>query len=96
MALWSSLSFSGYSTFLGSFTLFQGSTLEEADLVNSKDYLDILRRLYQEHLKRPPGNNLDPIAIATWGAILYVGQGRPETITAIRASLDMHYRNGAR
>jgi outer membrane protein OmpA-like peptidoglycan-associated protein len=36
MVLWSSLSFSGYSMFLGSFTLFHGSTLEEADLMNSK------------------------------------------------------------
>lgn len=69
---------------------------ELVELVQSKEHLDVLRRLYHEHLKRPAGNNLDPLAVATWGAALYVGAGSPATITAIRQLLDFHYNNGAR
>jgi len=66
------------------------------ELVESKDYLAILRRLYHEHLKRPLGNNLDPLAVATWGALIYVEGGSPGIIASIRQRLDFHYKNGAR
>jgi len=69
---------------------------ELAELIKSKDYLDILRRLYHEHLKRPMGNNLDPLAVATWGALIYVEKGSPSIIASIRQLLDFHYKNGAR
>jgi hypothetical protein len=69
---------------------------ELAELVQSKDHLDVLRRLYHEHLKRPAGNNLDPLAVATWGAALFLGMGSPTTVAAIRQQLDFLYKNGAR
>ena len=58
-------------------------------LVSSDEVLHTLRTLYVEELLRSKQAPLDPVAVATWGAILFTRGARPDVVVAIRRMLRM-------
>ena len=56
-------------------------------LVSSGEMLEELRRIYIEELKRNKDAPLDPVAVATWGAALFVHGVTPEVTMAVRQEI---------
>jgi hypothetical protein len=56
-------------------------------LVSSEEVLDKLRQIYIEELKRNKDAPLDPVAVATWGATLFVYGVTPEVERAVRQGI---------
>lgn len=56
-------------------------------LVSSREVLEELRRIYIEELKRNKDAPLDPVAVATWGAALFVYGVTPEATMAVRQEI---------
>lgn len=52
-------------------------------LVSSQDILAVLRDIYVRELKRDPVRPLDPLALASWGAALYIHGMTEEMIRAV-------------
>ncbi len=57
------------------------------ELANSDGILDTLRRLYIEELKREGPLPLDPFAVVTWGAFLFVNGLNEQTVSWVRDQL---------
>lgn len=56
-------------------------------LVSSKEILNKIRKLYIELLDRPADKPLDPVAVATWAALLFHYGVRPQIIAGIRNAI---------
>lgn len=56
-------------------------------LAQSAEVLQVLRSLYCEELDRDPNAPLDPMAVATWGAILYIWHVSESTVSFVRNAL---------
>ena len=57
------------------------------ELANSEDILDVLRKLYIEELKRDGPLPLDPFAVVTWGAFLFINGLSEQTVSWVREQL---------
>jgi hypothetical protein len=56
-------------------------------LVRSHETLDNLRNLYVTLLQRPKDKPLDPVAVASWGAILFRYGVRQDILTAVQKAI---------
>jgi hypothetical protein len=56
-------------------------------LVRSRETLDHLRNLYVTLLQRPKDKPLDPVAVASWGAILFRYGVRQDILTAVQKAI---------
>lgn len=56
-------------------------------LVRSHETLDNLRNLYVTLLQRPKDKPLDPVAVASWGAVLFRYGVRQDILTAVQKAI---------